>query len=310
VTTLDVVVVSYNSRGTLRECVESLSTASDLRVIVVDNASQDRGVETVEDLPISIIRLESNGGFAHGCNRGWRAGSAPYVLFLNPDARLQPGASKRLAEVLEKQPEIGIAAPKIVDSNGEIDYSLRRFPRLRSTYAQAVFLHRVLPRATWTAEVIRDHDAYTRPFAADWVSGACMLVRRELLQALGGFDEGFFMYCEDKDLCRRAHDAGFSVLFVPDVVAMHVGGASAPRAAMLPTLVASRIRYEQKHSNRITSALARVGIGLGVVTHMIAGRGGASARAGHARALHALVRPKRVRPRGDPFPSSPIGRQL
>src|SRR6266480_2442868 len=133
-TALDVVVVSYNSQATLRDCVEPLTAPPDVRVIIVDNASQDHSVETVEGLPISIIRLKSNGGFAHGCNHGWRAGSAPYVLFLNPDARLQPEAAEKLVDVLEKRPEVGIVAPRIVNSHGEVDFSLRRFPRLRSTY--------------------------------------------------------------------------------------------------------------------------------------------------------------------------------
>ena len=95
-----------------------------------------------------------------------------------------------------------------IHDDGSLDFSQRLFPRLRSTYAQALFLHRVFPRATWTDELVRDEDAYARRGSPDWVSGACILVRRDALVELGGLDEGFFMYCEDIDLCRRLQVVG------------------------------------------------------------------------------------------------------
>lgn len=290
VTRVDVVVVAYNSGSTLRRCVESLAGADQLDVVVVDNASPEGGIETIDDLPVSIIRLDHNGGFAHGCNRGWRAGSAPYVLFINPDATLDRASLSLLVETLENDPRVGIGAPKILDQEGHLDFSMRRFPRLRSTYAQALFLHRLFPHAPWTDEVVRDADVYLQPASPEWVSGACFLIRRHLLELLGGFDEGFFMYSEDKDLCRRAVDAGWRISFVPEAVAVHVGGVSAPRTALLPVLVASRIRYSRKHSGWGPAVLHRAGIALGELSHMIVARGRES-RAGHARALAAALVP-------------------
>jgi N-acetylglucosaminyl-diphospho-decaprenol L-rhamnosyltransferase len=282
---VDVVIVSYNSSAHLRACVEPLVHEDDVRVIVVDNASSDESLATVEDLGVLGVALPDNRGFAHGCNEGWTRGNAPFVLLLNPDAHTNPAALHRLLRVLEEDERVGAAAPRILDPDGALDYSQRRFPRLVSTYAQAVFLHRLFPAAEWTDEVVRDPAAYARRGSPDWVSGACLLVRRSALEELGGLDAGFFMYGEDIDLCRRLRDAGYDIVFEPDAVVIHEGGASALRPALLPVLAASRIRYAQKHAGRAAGLLERVGVGLGALTHIVISRGGAAARAGHARSL-------------------------
>jgi N-acetylglucosaminyl-diphospho-decaprenol L-rhamnosyltransferase len=281
---VDVVVVSYNSRDELRGCVEPLVGLDDVCVIVVDNASTDGSLHSVADLPLEAIPLERNGGFAYGCNVGWRSGEAPFVLLLNPDARIDRSALERLLEVLESAPGTAAAAPRILHTDGSLDFSQRRFPRLRSTYAQALFLHRVFPTATWTDEVVRDQGAYQRAGSPEWVSGACILLRRSALEAVGGLDEGFFLYCEDIDLCRRLREAGYRLLYEPFAVVVHEGGASAPRPGLLPILAASRIRYASKHRGRAAAGLERAGIALGALTHILASRGGA-VRAGHARSL-------------------------
>lgn len=285
---VDVVVVSYNSSETLRGCVEPLC-AGEGSVIVVDNASRDRSLETIGDLPVDAVALQTNLGFGHGCNVGWKRGSSPAVLFLNPDARIEPASIARLADVLSEGSDAGIVGPRIVDEHGSLDYSIRRFPRLSSTYAQALFLHRLTPRADWVDEVVRDESRYAVAGEAEWVSGACMLVRRSVLETLGGFDEGFFLYCEDKDLCRRAWDAGCTVRYEPAAQALHVGGVSAPRGELLPVLAASRIRYAHKHERGWRPAAERVGVAVGGLTHALLGRGDRVVRKGHARAaLRAL----------------------
>jgi N-acetylglucosaminyl-diphospho-decaprenol L-rhamnosyltransferase len=289
---IDVVVVSYNSRAELRECVEPLAGVDEIHIVVVDNASNDGTLDAVADLPVERIALERNRGFGHGCNVGWRVGRAPYVLFLNPDARIDGGSLGRLVTVLEGTPAAGAAAPRITHVDGTLDYSQRRFPRLRSTYARALFLHRVFPEAPWVDELVRESAAYAEPGSPDWVSGACMLVRRSALEDLGGFDDGFFMYCEDIDLCRRLREAGHDLLFEPAAAVVHEGGASAPRASLLPVLAASRLRYAAKHSSALVATLERLGIALEGLTHVVISRGGRAMRAGHARAfLLALTRP-------------------
>ena len=289
---VDVVIVSYNSRDRLRACVEPLLVAPDVHVIVVDNASADASLDVIKGLPLTAIQLASNGGFAHGVNVGWRAGSAPHVLLLNPDAHIGGDSLAQLIHAFEEIPEAGAVAPRIVHDDGSLEYSQRRFPQLRSTYAQALFLHRLFPRAAWTDELVRDHAAYEKRGTPDWVSGACILLRRKALEELNGLDEGFFMYAEDIDLCRRLRARGYGLLFEPAALVEHEGGASAPRANLLPVLAASRLRYAAKHRSRAGAFLERVGVGLGALTHVAVGRGGIAARAGHARALRlALTRP-------------------
>jgi GT2 family glycosyltransferase len=289
---VDVVIVSYNSRDRLRACVEPLLAAPSTNVIVVDNASPDASLEAVRELPLTAIQLSHNGGFAHGVNAGWRAGSSPYVLLLNPDARIDEPSIDALVLALEQDPELGAVAPRIVDEDGSLDYSQRRFPRLRSTYARAFFLHRLFPSAPWTDELVRDEEVYARRGSPDWVSGACILLRRQALEELGGLDEGFFMYGEDIDLCRRLRAAGYELLYDPTALVHHEGGASAPRAHLLPVLAASRIRYAAKHRSRAGAFLERIGVALEAVTHVAVARGGIAARVGHARALRlAVTRP-------------------
>jgi N-acetylglucosaminyl-diphospho-decaprenol L-rhamnosyltransferase len=286
---IDVVVVSYNSADSLRRCVGPLMADADLRVFVVDSASVDGSLETLEGLNAVRIPLDANRGFAYGCNRGWRAGSAPYVLFLNPDAVLQPADVRVLAAVLEREPETGAVGPRLVNDRHGLEYSQRRFPKLRSTYAQALFLHRIFPESTWADELIRNRDAYDRPGSPDWISGACILIRRAVLERLGGWDESFFLYSEDTDICLRIRDIGFEVHYTPNATAIHVGGGSGARTTLLPVLAASRLHFVRKHSKQPSTALLRIGMVLSELTHAAAGRGGRAARAGHLRGAYVLL---------------------
>jgi N-acetylglucosaminyl-diphospho-decaprenol L-rhamnosyltransferase len=237
---------------------------------------------------VTSVRLTRNGGFAHGCNVGWRLGTAPFVLFLNPDARLDVRSLRTLAEALERDERLGAVAPRLVGEDGALSLSQRQFPRLRTTYAQAIGLHRAFPEARWADELVRRAPSYLRDGEPDWVSGACLLVRRRALEALGGLDEGFFMYCEDIDLCRRLRTAGFGIRFEPGAEAVHVGGASAPAAALLSVLAASRIRYARKHHRPAYALAERLGVALGAATHMVGVRDGAL-RGAHARALRTAL---------------------
>lgn len=283
------VVVSYNSRDRLRACVEPISALPGVNVFVVDNASSDGCLETVDDLPVTLLPQADNGGFARGCNTGWRAGGAEFVLLLNPDAIVDEPSLRTLLAVLEENPAAGAVAPKILRPDGSFEYSLRRFPRLRSTFAQAMFVDRLLPRARWADEMVRDHAAYERAATPEWVTGACILLRRTALEALGGLDERFFLYCEDVDLCRRTWDAGYSVHYEPSAVAVHVGGASAPRPTLFPILAESRVAYARKHRGRLAARAERVGIALEAATHMLVARGGRPSRSGHALALRRIA---------------------
>jgi N-acetylglucosaminyl-diphospho-decaprenol L-rhamnosyltransferase len=286
---IDIVVVSYNSRETLRTCVASASEARSARIFVVDNASTDGSLASIADLDVVVLAREENEGFATACNHGWRVGTAPYVLFLNPDAQIDGESIHALAGALAARPSAGIVAPKILGSDGSLQFSQRRFPTIRSTFSQALFLHRLFPQADWSDEVVRAARAYETESSPDWVSGACLVIRRSLLESIGGWDDSFFLYSEDTDLCRRVRAAGFDVLYVPAATAVHVGGQSAPRANLLPLLAESRVRYARKHERARRAFLQRMGVALSALSHLLVARR-QSVRAGHARALRTALR--------------------
>jgi N-acetylglucosaminyl-diphospho-decaprenol L-rhamnosyltransferase len=289
---VDAVIVSYRSGATLRGCVEPLTRLPGVRVTVVDNASPDDSIETVADLPVDVVRAPRNGGFSYGCNLGVARGTAPFVLFLNPDARMGAKALAAMLAVLRNDPETALVGPRILDDDGELAWSLRRFPRHRSTFAQAVFAHRLMPRRSWTDELIRDPAAYDEPWSPEWLSGACMLVRRDAFEKIGGFDERFFLYCEDTDLCRRLWDAGHVVRFEPAAQVWHVGGASSEAGETQAVAARSRVLYAQKHMRRPGASLQAAGVALGEATRAIAKARRSAIRRSHVRALRAALAPR------------------
>jgi N-acetylglucosaminyl-diphospho-decaprenol L-rhamnosyltransferase len=287
VTLVDAVVVSYNSRATLRRCVTPLAERDEVRVIVVDNASADGSLESLGEAPLETIALERNVGFARASNIGWRSGRSPFVLFLNPDAAIGWSALRTLVQTLEDDPRVGVVGPRIERPDGSLEHTQHPFPRLRSTYGQALFLHHL---GLDVVDDVRDLRAYETARSPDWLTGACLLLRRAVLADLGGFDERFFLYREDVDLCRRIWERGLSVRYEPRARALHEGGGSSARDDTLPLYTASRIRYAQKHRGPVGARLERLGLALQALTHMVVTRDGHRGRRGHARSLATALR--------------------
>ncbi len=281
------VIVSYRSAETLRGCVEPLIEMPGVTVTVVDNDSPDDSVRTIEDLDVDIVRSPHNGGFSYGCNLGAARAQTPFLLFVNPDARIELSTVQTLIAALQADPEVGLVGPRLLEDD-ELAYSVRRFPRNRSTFAQALFLHRLWPLAEWSDELVRDPDAYTHDRPVDWLSGACMLIRRELFESLGRFDERFFLYCEDMDLCRRVWNAGFSVRYVSSAVVHHVGGASSGAGETQPILARSRVLYVRKHYRPLSARVHAFGVALGEATHALTAIQRPRSRRGHLAAVRAV----------------------
>jgi GT2 family glycosyltransferase len=288
---VDAVIVSYNSRDTLRACVEPLSRMPRVAVTVVDNDSPDDALATIADLPVRVVRSGRNGGFSFGCNVGIAEGRAPYVLLLNPDAHIDQTSLDTVCDVLDSEPRVAVAGPKTLGEDGSLHHTQRNYPRVRSSWAQALFLHRVFKHARWADEVIWDDAAYERPGSPEWLSGSCLLIRRSALADIGGMDERFFLYCEDVDVCHRLRDAGHDVRYIPAAVAHHVGGASAGRGTTLPIYARSRVLYARKYYRRPLVAIERVGVAVGELTHAaVSVPRPAKARA-HFLALRAVLSP-------------------
>ena len=241
---------------------------------------------------MTIIRRADNGGFARACNEGMAAGSAPLVLFVNPDAVVSETALRFLVHALEQSPELGAVAPRVERPDGGLAYSLRRFPDLVSTYAQALYLHRLFPHAAWATEIVTDDTRYLRAHLPEWVSGACILARRATMKEIGGWDERFFLYCEDTDLCLRLREAGHPVAFEPGAVVVHEEGASSNPALTVPLLAEAKLRYAETHETRARAAAYRVALVVWSATRAVLARGGKGERRGHGRALRALLRPR------------------
>ena len=221
---LDVSIVSYRCEELLRDCLRSLRDnppAGEMTVHVVDNASQDGTAEMVaREFPdVRLTVCEQNLGFSAANNIAIRAGSAPYVLILNPDTRITPGSLDRLLEVMESRPEVGMAGPRLELNDGSFDHAAKRsFPTPVSALAHFSGVGR--KRESGALAAYRAPDVESGP--VDAVNGAFMLTRRATLDEVGLFDEGFWMYMEDLDLCYRLDQAGWVTWYEPDVTVMHV----------------------------------------------------------------------------------------
>jgi hypothetical protein len=290
---VDVVVVAYRSASHLRDCVEPLCRADDIRVIVVDNLCPEGSVSTLHGLAVDIVEMGRNAGFAAGCNAGARVSTAPAILFLNPDARITPTDVRLLARRLAEDESCGAVGPHILETTGETQFSMRRAPSLRSAFAEALFVHRLTPWAGWTSEIVRT--GYDRREETEWLTGAALCIRRSAFEQLGGFDERMFLYCEDIDLCTRLRGQGFSVSYEPAATARHQGGGSGPRSRHVALKAESRVIYARLHERN----LRYLGFRVAFLLHELVRLPVSVLRSpAHARArATALVRTLRLQPR-------------
>lgn len=230
---LSIVIVSYNTRALLEECLRSIERTvqrHSCEVLVVDNGSHDGSPELVRRIfpNLSLIALERNLGFSSANNVAIRRAHGRHVLILNSDTVVLPGAVDQLVAFLDERPECGVAAPQLLNSDLSDQGTARAFP----TAAAAIFgrrsiLSRTFPNNRWTRRYLigRDHRGQ-EPFPVDWVSGACLMVREAAIARVGLLDEGYFMHWEDADWCRRIKRSGYEVHCVPAARVVHHEGSS------------------------------------------------------------------------------------
>jgi hypothetical protein len=276
---LSIVIVNWNVRELLRCCLVSIAGSDGLvvagldtlrystnggwrgEVIVIDNASTDgSGSMLAQDFPwAQAIANQENLGFTRANNQGLAASRGRYVLFLNPDTELAPAALGLLLDHAETHPQVGVIGPQLRYGDGSLQSSRRRFPTLATFFLESTVVQHWWPRNSVLARYyVLDHpdDAVSQ---VDWVVGACMLVRRAMLEQIGGFDEGFFMYSEELDLCRRAVDAGWQVVYLPGAVVTHYEGKSSEQvvAARHIQFHSSRVRYVRKYHGKLAASIVR-----------------------------------------------------
>lgn len=235
--TVSLIIVNYNAREWIVDCVSSALSQVD-EVIVVDNASTDDSLAKLEaefpgDRKLKIVRNRENLGFAAGCNIGVDHSVGSYLLFLNPDCILMPGSVIRLLRVLDGDPDVGMAGGLLVNPDGtEQPGGRRAIPTPWRSFVRAFGLSHFADR--WPRLFFDFHlhkqPLPTHPIEVEAISGACMLVRRAVMQDIGHWDEGYFLHCEDLDYSMTLRGKGWKIMFVPEARIVHdKGGCSRSR---------------------------------------------------------------------------------
>ena len=272
--TLDVaaVVVSYNVRDLLLQCLASLRPALERQhltiVVVVDNDSDDDSVgATHARFPdIRIIEAE-NLGYGAGANSGIAATSSEFVLVLNPDTVVPAGTIARLAEYMSANPRVGVAAPRLRYPDRTVQSTRRRFPRRLTPIFESTIFERIWPSNPWTVRYQMLDSEPDSVEHVDWVVGACLLLRRAAIEQAGGFNESFWMYCEDTELCWRLRRHGWKTAIIPDVEVTHHEAASSSQntARRQVAFDRSRIELQRRLYGQATARLCAAGIKVGYV---------------------------------------------
>lgn len=285
-----IVLVTYNSAALLEDWFAALPGAVEglggHEVVVADNASSDGSPDVVAELcpGATVVRVGRNLGYAAGINAAIAAaGPHDAVLVVNPDIRLAPGSIARLGDALG-EPGVGIAVPKVFGPGGELDHSLRREPSVLRALGEAVLGGRLAGRFPPLGDIERRAHVYERPTDAQAALGAVLLVSRACEEAVGAWDESFFLYSEEIDYCLRARDAGFAIRYVPDAEAVHLRGEAPTNLRLWSLLQYNRWAAFRRRHGRVESLLFRAALVLNAVLR--------APRSPRARAaLSALVVP-------------------
>ena len=233
---LDIIIVNYKSTGLLIRCLGSVYDSTNgipIRTFVQDNDSRDGVDRASATFPqINLTKNSCNMGFAKAVNRALEQGTAPYVLLLNPDTIVSNGFFESVLKFIEGNQDVGIVGSKILNKDGTVQGSARRFPTpFTALFGRATLLTRLFPNNRFSrANVLTTRSDGRTPMEVDWVSGACMLLRRKALDEASYLDDRFFLYWEDADLCRRVRESGWKVVYFPQASVWHcVGGSSQKR---------------------------------------------------------------------------------
>lgn len=265
---LTIVIVSWNTSGLLAQCLSSIyETGSRFAfdVIVVDNGSTDDSVSMVETRfpTVKLIRNERNQGFARANNQGLAIGSSRYYMLLNSDTIMLPEAIDTLIVMADQYPDVGVIGPKLLNMDGSLQKSWASFPSFLSEVLGKNFSHRTpLPNLPNTYDV-------------DWLMGACMLVRSEVLQNVGKLDEDYFFYSEETDWCFRIKKQNWKIWYTTNTAIYHLGGGSTKRGSVshLVRLYKGKLLYFKKNHGNFASTLLRFGLALsntlGVIRRLI-----------------------------------------
>jgi GT2 family glycosyltransferase len=247
---LSIIIVSYNVRHLLLDCIQSVidtSVGLDYEIIVVDNASSDGSAEAVRDAAFPIVQMvanKENVGFAQANNQGYKLSRGEFILLLNPDTLVKRGAITNTLDFLKNTPDAGIAGCRLLNPDGTLQKSIGLFPSLGNHFASALFLDKFIFPHSWKSTHYRG-----KPFEIDYCMGAFMLVRREALGKETLLNPKYFMYSEEKDLSLRLKKKGWKTYFVPYAEIIHLGEQSVQQAQeeMFLELMKSQVIFFRRH---------------------------------------------------------------
>ena len=260
---LDLVIVNYRSYEELTRCLASLEPSRDVfnQVTVVDHEADLTAAARVSArFPwATMVERRTNEGFATGVNLGVRGSHAQFLLLLNPDCIADGASLAALVRFAESHPEAAVIGPRILNADGSVQGSARRFPGLSTLVAgRSSWLTRTFPDNPLSRWNLPGRGGAGEAITVDWVSGACMLVRRSAFEQVGGMDERFFLYWEDADFCRRLTQRGCRIVYYPGVTVTHLGGRSSIHAyrESLAAFHASAFILFRKHASWAMQGLA------------------------------------------------------
>lgn len=290
------VVVSYNAREHLLRCLAALEAHAGvpIEIIVVDNASSDGSAAAARTAhpKARVIDAGENMGFARACNLGVREVKAPYILLLNPDAEVTTGCVAALVRLLDERPDVAVVGPRTVSGDGTPQVSFGQALTPLAEWRQQRLVRGVRRRE---AVALKRADELARVESEPgWISGSCMLARRSALAEVGGFDEGFFLYEEDVDLCVRLRHVAWHIVFTPSAEVVHHLGmsmASDPWRSRLE-YHRSHLRFYRKHNGGVQTAMLRAWLAAGAVAGLAGALGRGEQRRqqrAHSRAVLALA---------------------
>lgn len=292
-------VVTFNSEDRLPGFFESLprglADVPDYEVVVADNGSRDRSVDVAKALwpSATIVPIGRNAGYAAGINAAvLAAGPSDAILVLNDDIQLGDHSIRHLLDAIE-EPGVGIAVPRLLDSEGELLKSLRREPTLSRALGEAVLGGKRAGKYAALGEVIEHEGSYYVATEADWASGCAWLISRECWDTVGPWDESYFLYAEDIDYALRARDQGFRLRLAPEAIAVHSVGPSHEVPRLWAMSVWNRYRLYRGRHGALRSALFRLSLLLNEALRVIRGR--PIHKAGFAALLRSTNRPEEVR---------------
>jgi GT2 family glycosyltransferase len=255
---IDIVIVNYKSTYYLLKCLKSVFDSirdTPVSIFVHDNNSKN-GVDRVSTAfpKVHLTKNIFNMGFSKAANKGLKQGTAPYVLILNPDTIIKDGFFESILQYIENNPDIGIVGPKILNTDGSLQGSARAFPTpCMVFFGRNSFLTRWFPN-NWISRksILSTGSDGVTPMTVDWLSGACMLIRRTAVDEVGLLDEQFFMYWEDVDLCKRMWDNGWKVAYFPQASIVHHVGCSSNKRPLRSIIDFHKSSYKIIRKYKIT----------------------------------------------------------